>query len=182
MELRELTELEERELHNIKVTDDDNGYKILFGMMAIDLMDSKIYETKLKYDDFIDYIDDEQYQGFGFSLMYLIKTWLIKIAKSNKQDIDNKMIKSIECLVICFINTVCAIGPGISGIKYRNMVNLYEEIENKIRDEEGKYIMDCPEINYRYIVSCLEYMGLQRKPKNLEGSVDMTCIYYSDLF
>ena len=65
MELRELTELELRELHNIIVSNDDNVYKILFGMMAIDLMDSKIYETKLKYDDFIDYIDDEQYQGFG---------------------------------------------------------------------------------------------------------------------
>ena len=37
MELRELIELGKRELHNIKVTDYDNGYKILFVMMAVDM-------------------------------------------------------------------------------------------------------------------------------------------------
>ena len=46
MELRELTELELRELHNIIVSNDDNGYKILFGMMAIDLDRGEIYGFK----------------------------------------------------------------------------------------------------------------------------------------
>lgn len=183
MELRELTELETSELEKIIVSETDNGYKILLALIAIDLIDSRIYDSKLKYEDFIECIDDERYhKGYGFALMHIIEIWLIKIAKSNQEIVDEKRKKSIECLVVCFINTVCGISPGISGKKYRNMVNMYKETDIKIQEKIGKSITDCPEINYRYIVSCLEYMGLYRSPKSLDGTVDMSGIYYSDLF
>lgn len=183
MDLRELYETEKRELEKIKFTKDENGYKVLLALVAIDLMRDKVYDKNLKYESFIAYIDNGKYhEGEGFVLVPILETWLIKMAMNNESIIDKRMQKNIEVITVCFINTICGISPGISGKKYRDMVDLYNEIKSDIKIQTGGYIEDYPEINYRYIVSCLEYMGLQRVPKLLDDMVDMRNIYYNDLF
>ncbi len=183
MVLRELYETEKLELEKIEFTKEENGYKVLLALVAIDLMGDKVYDSYLKYESFIAYIDNGKYhEGEGFVLVPILETWLIKMAMNNEIAIDKRMEKNIYVLTICFINTICGISPGISGKKYRDMIDLYNEIKSDIQLQTGGDIDDYPEINYRYIVSCLEYMGLQRVPKLLNDMVDMRNIYYNDLF
>lgn len=183
MDLRELTEKEKKELEKIKVTCQENGYKILIAIVAIDLMGDSVYGKTLQYKELIRYIDNGKYHnGEGFVLVHILETWILKMARKNNIVIDKNMDKTIMSLVVCFIYTICGISPGISGKKYTDMVKLYNKIKDMVQREKGDYIENCPEENYRYIVTCLEYMGLKREPREIERVIDASEIVYDDLF
>lgn len=180
MILRELTDCEKKELNRFQTT--GNGYQVLLGMIAVDLMQEKAYENPIHYMDYADYIKTDYYhKGDAFILMPLIETWLTKLEINNNNCINEKIKKGIFSLNICYINTICGISPGIGEKKYREMVRLFQELDQKQFDKTGQRLENCPEECYRYIVTCMEYMGLKREPSVGDKLVDLREIYYSDL-
>ena len=182
MELRELTQEEKNEFEKIRVPEYDNSYRLLLAMIAIDLMGCEVVNKRFEYEDFIAYIDDGKYhEGDGFILQNIIETWIIKLAQKNGISIDKKVEKDIDSLVVCFIYTVCGISPGISNKKFKEMVMLYNHMDEKLQKEKNEYLCDNPEENYRFIVTCLEYMGFKRIPSDFDGIIDARGIGCNDI-
>ena len=182
MILRELTQIEANELNRMIITDTGNGYQVLLSMIAIDLMKEKAYERQLKYTDFSDYITNDYGQfGEDFMLIPLLETWLTTLEIEKKGVISEKDKEKIFCLSISLIDIICTISCGLAGRLHRDIIKFYKEVDEKVFNAMGINLINSPEYCYRFIISCLEHVDLERKPSESKEKVDVTGVYYTDL-
>lgn len=80
------------------------------------------------------------------------------------------------------IETVCGMYCGTIGKKHIDIRKFYEELDKQMQAETGKSIEELPEIIYRFIVTCLESIGLKRIPNSSNITVDVSEIYYNDIY
>jgi len=180
--LRELTGKEKEELNRMTITDTENGYQVLLSMIAVDLMKEKAYEHQIKYTDFSDYITND-WGPFGedFMLVPIVESWLTALVMRKEKVLSEKINKTIKTLTFAFIDIVCTQSCGMAGKLHREMIKFYKEMDEKIFKETGLNLINSPELIYRFIVACLEYVGIERKPSEGTVVIDVTGVYYTDL-
>lgn len=180
--LRELTEAERAELSRFKLYEKENDYQVLLAMIAVDMMKEKAYSHPLDYSEYREYVIETRHQRKtdGFIIAPIINSWLRKMVEKTGGEYNEKIEKDIWNLTFTYIYIIGQ-NTKIPGKKPREMFELYKEHDKRLREKNENRIADSPEYMYRYIVSCLEYMGFERRPTTDMGIVDMTHIYYGDL-
>lgn len=108
-------------------------------------------------------------------------TWLDKLVMDNNADVNEKVKKYVSYLAYNYIDTVCGFSGGMTGKKQMEMHRFYNEINELVYKEKGHELVDLPEETYRYIVTCLEYMGFRREPSMEIQIVDVSGITNNDL-
>ncbi len=182
MVLRELTEAERAELSRFILHErEGNDYQVLLAMIAVDFMKENAFGHQLSYPEFADYIEPEAYYNHNsFLLTGLLQKWISGMAEQDGITINEKIEKDILNLVYTLEYAPCGRSSGFVGKKHREMRKFYDELDKEM-EEKGQYLAVCPEENYRYIVTCLEYMGFKRVPSTGTEKIDMRGVFYNDL-
>lgn len=176
MVLRELTEFEKVELNSFKLAKTCEGYQVVLAMIAVDLMQDKAYGHSLKPSEFRDCVLDNEYYTKNDPWIFppLVHTWVTKLAEGNGGKITRQSKNDISSLTFSITDTVCELIITLSGKKYKEMVEFYNKLNEEVYAEKGKYIESLPEYAYRYVVTCIEYMGYKRVPSKGENVVDVS--------
>lgn len=193
MILRELSEDERAEFQRIKTSSKNEGYQILMGLVAIDLLDESDMKNKIDINILGEKITDEYITynvlNRGLPLLpELLTTWIkSKFSYKGLGAAINMIAKpkgleiSIYSLVCALSDAICQISYGMIGKKQRDMWNFFREINEKLLNDTGYELSESPEEIYRYIMTCLEFIGFERKPSKSNVIVDVSCISYNDI-
>lgn len=188
MILKELREDEKNELARIK-TNNEYRWQILMGMIAVDLLDDKSLERPVTYKQLIDCISDdyllnldiEYIKGEISTLPPIIFCWLGKMMKDQKIEKNKRVINNAMAVSFGLLDAVCGISYGMTGKKQMDMWKFYEEINEKLKEETGHELYELTEETYRYIITCLEYVGFMRNPSKLETIIDVSNITLNNI-
>ena len=190
MELRDLSTSEMDDLkHIIYNSEEVHTLQILFGIIALDLNISYEKHGEIKYQFLCD-----NYAGgnsnYGPAAFWgIIENWISEsmiyknIGLVKDIDKSTKGLKSnINSSAAILSYTVCQIDNGISGKKDRDVIKYFEEMNYNLLNSRGFEMEKLPIETFKFIVSCLEYLGFKRKERMDKFiNVNVSIIKYGDL-
>lgn len=188
-----LAQLNERENEDLACIffEECTSFHILFGVISMDLLEDEEKGKKITYDTLTDKIDytvldsrlevnsKEHVQEDELHTLYaLLLTWIKKCMRYKNygevRDIPSDtrgLQNNADILAFTFMETLCGIAPGHASQKYRNLVKLYEQVEDEFTVEN---IM-------RYIVTVIEQTGFSRKEQEGNiGHIDVSEITFEE--
>jgi hypothetical protein len=189
MVLRELHEDEKNELARIKILNADYTWQILLGIIAIDILDDKSLERPVIYaqlvdcisDDYLSNLDIQYRKGEIPTLPPILFNWLGKMIKEQKIEKNNRVRNNALAVAFGLMDAVCGISCGMTGKKQMDMWKFYEEVNKQLKQETGHEMDELVEETYRYIVTCLEYVGFNRNPSKSETIIDVSKITWNNI-
>lgn len=189
MVLRELADKEKAELVRIKTSKTQDSWQILMGMIAIDFLNDKINGKPVMYEQLVDCISNDYLDDMDFivckdetpTLPNIIICWIARLMNEHSMDKKKKTKNNLIAVTFGLMEAVCGIGGGMTGKKQMDMWKFYEETNERLQQETGHELCELSEETYRYIVTCLEYVGIKREPSIGEMCVDVSFITWNDI-
>lgn len=189
MVLKELGEEEKAEFARMKTSPNQDTWQVLLAMIAIDLMGNKINGIPVTFQQLVDniskeglhHIDIDFCENDPYPLPNIIFSWIGKMMII--QGIEKNKTKRNDARAITFglLEAVCEQCAGRGGKKQMNMLKFYEEINTSLKQETGHELYELPVETYRFIITCLEYIGIKRKASIGEGIIDVSQISQNDI-
>ena len=188
MNIRELTMIEKQNLQQIVFWVDNIAAQILFGIMAIDLLEEEEKQQQILYSKLIEKNDLPPEKNTDINaIMALFERWMMQ-ALSYKglgrvQEIPEKTrgLKSDKLtLMVVLMECICEVGI-VTRNKEKMLIDRFEELNNEMIEKTGKELKEDPEMVMRYILSLIEHLGFERIRNEVEMSkIDVSEIEYEE--
>lgn len=188
MNIRELTMIEKQNLQQIVFWVDNIAAQILFGIMAIDLLEEEEKQQQILYSKLIEKnnLPPEENTSI-FSVMALFERWMMQALNykglGRVQDIPEKTrgLKSDkQTLMVVLMECICEVGI-VTTMKEKRLVDEFENLNNEMIEKTGEELREDPEMVMRYIVSLIEHLGFERIRDEVEmNKIDVSEIEYEE--